>query len=604
MAISQRTKIAPNNYTGNKPTSALFSKTYVGFVKDNSDPDKMGRLKVWIPELSSNPQDGTYWCNYMSPFAGASNIELNSSSDITGQTSYGWWAIPPDIDNEVVVMFINGDPNRGIWIGCLYQQFMNNMVPGIPNSDVIRNDNSEPSFGPTTEYNKKDPKQNNSTDPKRPPYQALQDALIRQGLYYDEIRGSSSSSARRDTQSKVLGLLSPKGNSFVIDDGDNSFIRFRTRNGAQILINDTVGNIYFVTKNGNSWLEISDNGIDLYSTGNISYRSQSDINLHADNNVNITAGNSFNMNSAGEVNLSSVKNTTIVSVKDVKVNSNSKIELLSEDNMTLFSSSDLGLGTQSNLSLSGMSQVSVKSSGVLSLDGSMIQQNGGGGSSVSQPSPATIPAMVERDDRQLDLTKGYPSLKTKTNVSRLPTHEPFNGHSASSTGATVSQPSSLSSGGGGSYSKFNDVPKDGSDDVANANMIPNEDWWIPASGKIISSEDSCKISAPIGGNVMASKYGKVIWSTMGYDGSPFSGCGYCVCVDHMNGYQTVYGNMGNIIVSKGDVVLQGQSLGQIGTDGSASYCYFEIRNGGHKETISSLIPKLGKIGFKVFAGKS
>ena len=115
---------------------ALFG-LFIGFVKNADDVQKNGRLQVWIPDLGSAPDDSDGWftVSYCSPFAGATNVETISKSDIKSfegtQTSYGMWMVPPDINNEVAVMFVAGDASKGIWLGCLYNQFMNQMVPAM-----------------------------------------------------------------------------------------------------------------------------------------------------------------------------------------------------------------------------------------------------------------------------------------------------------------------------------------------------------------------------------------------------------------------------------------------------------------------------------------
>ena len=144
--------------------SSLLDKIYLGFVKSVDDLQRMGRLKVWIPELGSDPNDETSWIvvSYCSPFAGATNFYDNKNGDsyLDSQTSYGMWFVPPSLENQVIVAFINGDPAKGIWMGCLYQQNMNHMVPGIPG-------NQSTATTPVGEYNKKIT-QIDINKPKRP----------------------------------------------------------------------------------------------------------------------------------------------------------------------------------------------------------------------------------------------------------------------------------------------------------------------------------------------------------------------------------------------------------------------------------------------------
>ena len=255
MATLTRHKTSPSSYDLNLPgRGTLQDKIYVGFVKYLDDTSRMGRLKVWIPELSGDPNDENAWfiVNYCTPFAGATNILDNTNNTTLAgtQKSYGMWFVPPDINNEVVCAFINGDPARGIWFGCLYQQNMNHMVPGIPGQ------NSTAAL-PVGEYNKK-VTQNNQQVPNRPPYSPLADALVKQGLDADVLRGVSDSGARRkDPINGVYGILTPGGSQFVFDDNPaNTYIRLRTQNGAQILINDTTGFVYLNSVDGKNWISM------------------------------------------------------------------------------------------------------------------------------------------------------------------------------------------------------------------------------------------------------------------------------------------------------------------------------------------------------------
>jgi hypothetical protein len=164
---------------------------------------------------------------------------------------------------------------------------MNHMVPGIP-LNYVTDPQGDDALISCVEYNKKDDSQD-IWDPDRPTYTPLYEAIKKQGLLQDPERGFSTSGARRDPDGKpaaVYGFLSPDGSTIHIDDNpENAFARFRTKNGVQLLVHDTSGYVYFISKEGKSWLEVSDEGISFYSKKSINIRSEENINMHCDGSM-------------------------------------------------------------------------------------------------------------------------------------------------------------------------------------------------------------------------------------------------------------------------------------------------------------------------------
>ena len=345
---------------------------YVGRVKYVEDPLNMGRLGVNIPELSKTDDptaEQVIWCQYLSPFYGTKSGDALSGNDEAdfkdAGHSYGFWAIPPDIDTDVLVIFAKGEASRqnAFWIGCIQQPLTNKTIPGYgadtyhrastgttPGADeqstprerqILRNTGVDaPNYGtdvlPVGERNRASV--NNATTLAgakniRFPVNKIQaEQLLEQGLIQDTTRGTTTSSARRESPSAVFGFNTPgrirpdsrqkpigiggqnvatdrlPGHSFVMDDGDangvNQQIRLKSASGHQILMNDTEGVIYIANKSGNSWIEMSDegkiyiyaqDGFNLRSDGNFDLHSGSDINFHAKNDIKFTAeGNVIN----------------------------------------------------------------------------------------------------------------------------------------------------------------------------------------------------------------------------------------------------------------------------------------------------------------------
>lgn len=334
------------------PTEGYFARVdtrlpQIGVVKDNRDEERMGRLRVWIrgsTSLESDPT-GWIWVNYCSPFAGATDPGLLGraveSYDAT-QKSYGIWTVPPDLENEVLVSFVNGDIRRGYWTGCMYQKNMNQMIPGLGENLAFQS--TDPKFEgnslPVAEYNKL----TNAGDSRRPYYEPLSIGLLKQGLLKDELRGAGTASARRESPSRVQGWLTPGGNQLILDDGEGSeMIRIRTKSGAQVLISETEGHIYMITRDGNAWMELNNDGhLDVYAGLNINLRAEANVNIHGDKDVNIEAGGNINMRSSGEagiimnadagaISMNSATQAYISAVDDVNILSSGANILLTAD---------------------------------------------------------------------------------------------------------------------------------------------------------------------------------------------------------------------------------------------------------------------------------
>lgn len=318
-----------------QPTDGIF----IGEIVSTVDPDMTGRLKVYIPALhkrknsvaffsgtSNNDKSKfTFNCMMTSPFAGSTsyfNEDVNSpKTGANSSKSYGIWMTPPDPGTQVIVAFGMGNLKYGLVLSCLFPEDRTYMVPGLAGSPY---NYSKPGFKlPVTEKNRFDGAMGGKgLFALRPAHLGFAKTLYEQGLMGDDIRGASSSSSRRESPSKVFGILTPgspiasdegpplpghrsAGHQFVMDDGDHSGqsknIRIRTGGGNQILMDDTDGIIYFINKSGKAWMELDQaGGITIFGEGSVDIRSKGNFNLRADRNVNIEAGGDVNIKAAGD----------------------------------------------------------------------------------------------------------------------------------------------------------------------------------------------------------------------------------------------------------------------------------------------------------------
>ena len=339
------------------------SGPYIATVKTTADPLRMGRLGVNIPALSLTTEPTSRqitWCQYLSPFYGVKSLRATSKTDPysfkESQQAYGMWAVPPDVDTTVLVIFAKGDQNTttAFWMGCVQDPLTNQMVPGYGSSErtVISARGVDESVGstsqkqifygtdtlPTGEKNRNVAGDtiSNAQLWKYPVNEQLADQLLEQGLVQDKVRGTTSSSARRESPSQVFGWNTPgrfssgskpknigldnspvrtdrdTGHSLVMDDGDvngdNQLTRLRTASGHQILLHDTEGTVYIANGSGKAFLEMDKNGkISVYSDKGIDIRAEGDFNLHSDNNINFHAKEKINFTAEKNVVLNAEK---------------------------------------------------------------------------------------------------------------------------------------------------------------------------------------------------------------------------------------------------------------------------------------------------------
>lgn len=309
MAGSFNRSLRPNpsiDY-GKPSTNKGFAPTaYIGIVKDNSDVSRMGRIRVWIPDMGGTGDDENSWytVDYVSPFAGASdpsNLRKDGVQEEDTQFSYGMWWTPPEINNQVLVFFAGGKTNRGVYIGSFFGQNMNSQIPGTPSVTTFQDKFPNEVPKPGSEYPRRN-LDNNPDNTDRPINTKLTNGLARQGTWTDTARGVSDSSSRRESPSLINGFRTKTGWQFLFDENPNhEYWRVRSPSGAQIMIDETYGFIYLISKDGNNWVEMQNDGqIDVYSKLSVNIHSEQDFNIRADRDVNIESGRNINLKTVGE----------------------------------------------------------------------------------------------------------------------------------------------------------------------------------------------------------------------------------------------------------------------------------------------------------------
>ena len=429
-------------YTADKFKSSLTNPTqslkedaeldfgiYLGeIIVRPKDATNSGRLTVWLPALGKDRDNPNNYINayWSSPFAGStpsSKIGDNLKSYMETQKTYGMWMVPPDPGNWVLICFADGKSKFPFCIGCLFPDQLQYMVPGNAGGNSFDTTTNTP----VAEVNKNTQEIDHGKGAERPLNPYITKPLLDQGLFNDALRGVSNSSARRESPSRVFGILTPGpeeesittgkkdgtnrtgGHSFVMDDGDvngnDRNIRIRSASGNQILMDDTNGLIYLINAKGTAWVELgADGDIQIYSEKDINYRAKGNINMRADKHLNLDGNVSVNINAGvygeahqivsadgeqhGMLNINAGAEINAKAKMDFKVTADDmgSLHLVSYNNAHVTSQKDLHLNskgssyvsTSDTMHIKANSDTNIESGGMSNILGSEVHLNDGG----------------------------------------------------------------------------------------------------------------------------------------------------------------------------------------------------------------------------------
>ena len=359
----------------------LGSGVYLATVISTMDSTFNGRLRVSLLKDQGNDigaDNQTYIVNYASPFFGYTPFEAmgkNNNDFNDTQKSYGMWFVPPDVGVTIMCVFVDGDPGEGYWFACLPPSFANHMVPAIGGTNQVDlTDADKKKFNtkqplPTGEINKR----RNATDSEKDaekilkPVHPIADRFLEQGTLEDDVRGVTTSTARRQTPNSVFGILTPGpldwrdgskrmnvgptdnqsltgvavsrlgGTQFVIDDGDDRYVRDTDASQGPVKYIDVIEGRDAATgtqTNSKGRVDIPYNEhtrirtrtghqillhnsedliyignakgtawVELTSNGKIDIYAADSISIHTENDLNIKADRDINMEAGRNINM-------------------------------------------------------------------------------------------------------------------------------------------------------------------------------------------------------------------------------------------------------------------------------------------------------------
>ena len=453
---------------------------FLAKVTSHNDITRMGGLEVillkgMVPD--ENFQSQALPVKYLSPFYGITDVRFEGNEptkfdDV--QKSYGFWMVPPDIGSIVMVIFVGGDPNQGYWIGCpLYDRFQNHMVPGVSSSEfVFQSADDRNRYGvtslPVAEFHKRSVKSGSiAPDKIQKPIHPFAEKLLKQGLLADNIRGTTTSSARREVPSSVFGFSTPGrldpngrkaqvgyqtnkttapisrlgGHTFVMDDGDvrgnNQLVRIRSATGHQILFHDTKNLVYIANADGTAWIELTANGkIDIYAKDSVSVHTEKDFNFRADRDINIEAGNNINIKALNSLNANINQNLNLLVLKNGTVKFEGTYDFISSGTYKLTVGEELHTLVNSSIYITSTEgDTNIKSGGNHIETATNIHMNGPVATAATEAAVVTPLSLYELE--KTSVAKGWENqIRYKdgfiyTIVPRVPMHEPWSNHETS-----------------------------------------------------------------------------------------------------------------------------------------------------------------------------
>jgi Type VI secretion system/phage-baseplate injector OB domain len=328
-----------------------------GSVVDTSDPQQMGRVKIWVPGLDGDMYniDDLPWATYMSPFAGQTRDYPAGpgNTKTSGFASYGFWAVPK-AGALVVVGFLYDDPNRRVYMGSYFRDHGNRSLPvGRNRSDLAQapiSDTFEPMEPQTTNLKTQFNGKLDAPEAKtRGTYEraVAQDKTDKDGTegYQVGLVDVKDDKGSPLYESQTYVLATPGRHAIIMQDNPaTGRVRIKTAAGHQIIMDDANERIYVSTAKGASWFEMDQDGrIHVYGADSVSMSAGGSFNLTAVGDINMAAGGNVNMQAGAAMRLAACAPLSISGVG---------VHLESSAAFNILAAGDL-LQTGSNIHLNG-----------------------------------------------------------------------------------------------------------------------------------------------------------------------------------------------------------------------------------------------------------
>jgi hypothetical protein len=376
-------------------TSLTDSGPFLARIVRHLDATYMGTLEVELLTETNisqaDPSTRIRQVRYLNPFYGITSANLSATEGSQADTfdgtqkSYGMWMVPPDIGTTVVVIFIQGRPESGFWIGCVQDEFMNFMIPGIAATSLVEGvPDSEFPRVPVAEFNrlKKDGSTKNTSDPTKnlKPQHPFTKIFSIQGLLKDDCRGITSSSARREAPSMVFGVSTPGpidrqpgaptrnlmagtslreefisrlgGTSLVMDDGDAQFLRKTSAADgppvyASVEQQDIITDPLSVTRPHNELFRIrtrTGHQILLHNTEDLIYignsRGTAWVELTSDGKIDIFASDSVSLHTEADINFFADRDINFEAQRNINIKAGNEMRTHIVNNSSLVVGAD------------------------------------------------------------------------------------------------------------------------------------------------------------------------------------------------------------------------------------------------------------------------
>lgn len=363
-----------------------------GQVVDTSDPDQMGRVRVWIPALDGENYDiaQLVWADYAPMLAGFTVEYPHGAGEIKNDShsAYGFWGVPK-VGATVYVFFLNGNPDNRVYFASSIRLHRNRSLPAGRNVDT------KGRIGPWGDAGDADGNLNPiqpAYDNARAQFQDKLDAPEAQsrGAYERQVaqpkfdkdgtEGYSPNAADPTyLDPQTYCFVSPGGHSIIMQD-DPRFARLRVKTGEghQIILDDANERIYVSTARGASWFEMDlDGHVNVFGLDSMSFRSGKDINFFADNNINLEAGQGINLKAnAADVRLQAQGSFHAKANVAMNLSACKNMNLEAEEG-ALLTAKTLDVSVSSSLKISGGADAHLKAAGNLIIQAASAGFNGG-----------------------------------------------------------------------------------------------------------------------------------------------------------------------------------------------------------------------------------